>query len=419
MAIKYLSSLNLGGLEVLGLRPQHFTTTQISALTGTDLYTGRVVYDSTTDEVKFYDGSAWQSMNGDIRSITAGSGLTGTGTSGDVTLNVGAGTGIAVNADDVALSHLGLESLTDPNADAIFFWDDSAGASAWLAPDNATGIRINGTSLALAAIPNSSLTNSSLTVTAGAGLTTGGSVSLGGSVTVDVGAGTGITVNANDVALKNAGSLTTNTLPKWTTTGNQLTDSIITDDGSTVTVAGNLTVTGTTTTVNSNTVEIGDNIIVLNSDEAGAPSQNAGFEVERGTSANVSFIWNESSDYFSTVDQKFHIGSIASVASVTTSTEVLVQTGGVVEKVTVADIATTGLGSTGVAEGISGDGSTTAFAIDHNLGTRDVVVQVYDSSNYDTVYVDTVRTTINRVTVTFAAAPAVGEDYRVVITRAV
>lgn len=50
-------------------------------------------------------------------------------------------------------------------------------------------------------IGNAELANSSLTYTAGAGLTGGGTVSLGGSATIDVGAGTGITVNANDVAL--------------------------------------------------------------------------------------------------------------------------------------------------------------------------------------------------------------------------
>jgi len=39
----------------------------------------------------------------DIESVVAGSGLTGGGTSGAVTLNVGAGTGITVNADDIAV----------------------------------------------------------------------------------------------------------------------------------------------------------------------------------------------------------------------------------------------------------------------------------------------------------------------------
>ena len=61
-------------------------------------------------------------------------------------------------------------------------------------------------------------------------------------------------------------------------------------------IGGNLTVSGTTTQVNSNQVNIGDNIIVLNADETGTPTQNAGFEVERGNQTNRSLIWNESAD---------------------------------------------------------------------------------------------------------------------------
>lgn len=63
-----------------------------------------------------------------------------------------------------------------------------------------------------------------------------------------------------------------------------------------VTIAGNLTVQGTTTQIDSNTVNIGDNILVLNSDETGTPSQNAGIEIERGTDTNVSFVWDETAD---------------------------------------------------------------------------------------------------------------------------
>jgi hypothetical protein len=69
-----------------------------------------------------------------------------------------------------------------------------------------------------------------------------------------------------------------------------------------VVVQGNLTVNGTTTTVNSNTVAIGDSIMVLNNDETGTPSENAGFEVERGTSTNVSLLWNEAGDYWQAND---------------------------------------------------------------------------------------------------------------------
>ena len=63
-----------------------------------------------------------------------------------------------------------------------------------------------------------------------------------------------------------------------------------------VIISGDLTVNGTTTTINTNELAIGDNIITLNSDETGAPSQNAGIEVERGTSTNVAIRWNESTD---------------------------------------------------------------------------------------------------------------------------
>jgi hypothetical protein len=53
-----------------------------------------------------------------------------------------------------------------------------------------------------------------------------------------------------------------------------------------------------------------------------------------------------------------------------------------------------------------GDGSATAIAITHNLGTRDVTVQLYDASAYQTVYAQVVRTDANNVTVTFNTAPS-------------
>jgi hypothetical protein len=66
--------------------------------------------------------------------------------------------------------------------------------------------------------------------------------------------------------------------------------------GGDVVIGGNLTVNGTTTVVNSNEVNIGDSIILLNSDEGSTPTQDAGFEVERGTLTNVRFVWNETND---------------------------------------------------------------------------------------------------------------------------
>jgi hypothetical protein len=67
-----------------------------------------------------------------------------------------------------------------------------------------------------------------------------------------------------------------------------------------LTVTGDLIVSGTTTTVNSETINLADNIIVLNSDfTSGTPSQDTGFSVLRGGSATKSFVWDESEDKWS------------------------------------------------------------------------------------------------------------------------
>ena len=71
----------------------------------------------------------------------------------------------------------------------------------------------------------------------------------------------GTITTSGSLSLKNSGSLSGNSLMKWDNGNNQLTNSSVTDDGSTVTIAGNLTVNGTTTTINSTTVSIEDNMM--------------------------------------------------------------------------------------------------------------------------------------------------------------
>ena len=63
-----------------------------------------------------------------------------------------------------------------------------------------------------------------------------------------------------------------------------------------LTVSGNLTVTGTNTVINTTELHVADNVIILNNDVTGTPSENGGLEIERGTSTNVVFRWNETSD---------------------------------------------------------------------------------------------------------------------------
>lgn len=71
-------------------------------------------------------------------------------------------------------------------------------------------------------------------------------------------------------------------------------EEVITNDN--VTITGDLTVSGTTVSVNVESVVVADNILILNSNVDTAPSENAGIEIERGTSTNVQIRWNESID---------------------------------------------------------------------------------------------------------------------------
>jgi hypothetical protein len=61
-----------------------------------------------------------------------------------------------------------------------------------------------------------------------------------------------------------------------------------------------------------------------------------------------------------------------------------------------------------------GDGTNTSYTVTHNLNTRDVIVQLYDVSSYDTVIADVVRTSAAAVTVSFSTAPTTN-DIKVLI----
>ena len=393
MAIKFLSAIDLNGLELINSKPQ-FVVGSALINSGTpgvgellaSQHEGRIVYDSTANVIKFSDGSVWLDVSGDIRSITAGGGLTGDATSGDVTLAVGAGTGITVNANDVALDTLHTRNVA----------------------------------------------HDSITLTAGGGLTGGGDITT--SRTFAVGAGTGITVNADDIELKNSGNLTQYKLLMWgasqleqpniTRTVDVNDNETITFGGTAVVISGNLTVNGTTTSVNSNEVNIGDSIIKLNSDETGTATQNAGFEVERGTDANVSFIWDETNDYFSTVDQKLHVGTVDTMTPAGDDFFYMYEnaTGetGIIKKANVNTVANL-IGAPKwftldpTQDSISKTGN--AYTITHDYNTQKVMVEIITSDTYETVHVDTTRPSTSTVKVSFGQTVTDG-DYIAILSAA-
>ena len=88
----------------------YFTTARARASLSA---TGDIAYNSTTGVISFTNDA------GDIEGVTAGTGLTGGGTSGAVTLNVIGGTGITASANDVAITATGVTAATYGDADSV------------------------------------------------------------------------------------------------------------------------------------------------------------------------------------------------------------------------------------------------------------------------------------------------------------
>ena len=65
-----------------------------------------------------------------------------------------------------------------------------------------------------------------------------------------------------------------------------------------------------------------------------------------------------------------------------------------------------------------GNNSATTYLVTHSLGTRDVMVQLYDNSTFDTVHADVLRNTTNQITIT-TNSPIATNDVRVLISKTV
>jgi hypothetical protein len=279
------------------------------------------------------------------------------------------------------------------------------------------------------------------------------SVTLGADTTGDyvagVASGTGITVSSSggegstpSVALKNAANLSDNTLPIWDGAAGNLKNSPIQFNGSDIIINANFVVNGTTTTVNTETVLLADNIITLNSNYTGsAPTENAGIEVERGTLANVSLRWNETTDKweltsdgttFYTITTSQDSPNVVAGAGITVSTvgnQVTVShtdtssaattsntLSQVVQNITVDTFGhVTAIGtSTLKYSALVGDGTATTFNITHSKGDN-VLVQVYEAAYpAELVECEVIATSANVVQLIFALPPSLNE-FKVVI----
>lgn len=213
--------------------------------------------------------------------------VAGTDNSTDVTLG-------ASVTDILSISTQAISAVDAGAADAVIGWDDSAGKLTYLSAADARTALGLGSLATLSAVGASEITDNSV---GAAELNVSGNGTAGQALVSD-GDGTmswsTISVTDNDVNVANL----TARLPQITesVTIGDATDVTVTTSGNLV-VTGDLTVSGTTTTVNTETINLADNLITLNSNYTGSsPTENGGIEIERGTVANVAFRWNETDD---------------------------------------------------------------------------------------------------------------------------
>lgn len=443
MAIPFLNHLDLQDISQLQNAILHKTTSGVASTAA-----GKIIFDTGTATIKYYDGSAWVELVGDTDNFvdsldfnTSDGILTvgRTGSLSDLTVDLDGRYQLAGNYDNYQQWQITDGSQTDDvTTDQVvkFAANSTPGtAGAALTGSGTTGDPY----LITYTFPNdnddnyvdaASLTGSTLTLERTGSLAdiTVDLSSLDDTVrTVAVDTDGDGTVNntladSEDLVLKKGANITltesggvvtiasTNTdvlQGIYTPTTNGDNDFYISfvenNSGSQVgyvdgglrynpstdtLVVQNITVSGTSTTVNTETINLADNIITLNSNEEGTPSQDAGIEVERGTSSNVQLNWNEADD-----DWEFTAYNHAATPALTTYK--------------IPRTYSTSIG----------DGSAQSFTVTHNLGTKLIIVQLFDTSSGETVYADVVRATDNTITITTATVPA-ALDITVLISTA-
>lgn len=249
---------------------------------------GQIYYNTTDNGYRYHNGTAWVSITAEaVKSIVASNGLTSSGTD-TVTISLGtpSASGSGSNTygsnsvtDDSHTHQIKLPDATDSAKGVIELATD---AEATAGTDTTRAINAK----QLAAAKQDAINSAKITIQTSDGLT-GGSSTPATSFTLGL-SNSGVTAGTyNNVTVDAKGRVTAGSSQEYATKTYVDTqdDKKLDKTGGTITgpltIGGNLTVNGTTTTVNSNTLTVKDKLIEVAKDNTTTLTSPAGLIVPK------------------------------------------------------------------------------------------------------------------------------------------
>ncbi|AOV61889.1 virion structural protein [Synechococcus phage S-WAM2] len=289
------------------------TVTELRGTTSGNYVTGQVTIAGGGDTTVTQVGNTITVSTNDQDTITrVKGGVSGTFESGDISILQAGATTVSQTGNNITVSSQ--DTITTLEA------DDASGTAVTgavvIAATNAASVSQSGNTITIDAVDTNTVTRVRATATGtynsgditivGSGATTVSQV--GTTITVDsedtdttYQASNGLNLSGTSFELKNNANLLQDKLSKWDASNAQFTNSIISDDGSTVTVDGNLTVNGTSNKVvfETQTLVIADEQIELRKGNS-ITGQNGGLQVNRTTDATGTVLTYSAMQWFET-----------------------------------------------------------------------------------------------------------------------